>query len=101
MPSRTPLPLPPPLPHRGPLILLPRHEVLRRTGRKNTWLWTTVKAGKFPQPVKIDPDNPQLTHFAWYEHEVDGWETLHARGAWAKAQTVRSMSSAAQRRPSG
>lgn len=51
-----------------PRRLLPRSEVLHRTGLKNTGLYELVKAGLFPSPVRLT-----RRRVAWDSQAVDEW----------------------------
>lgn len=48
------------------LIRLP--EVIRRTGFGKTWIYTLIRAGKFPKQIKIGE-----RAIAFIESEVDEW----------------------------
>ncbi|AIK13458.1 MULTISPECIES: helix-turn-helix transcriptional regulator [Pectobacterium] len=48
------------------LIRLP--EVIRRTGFGKTWIYTLIKAGRFPPQVKTG-----LRSIAFIESEIDAW----------------------------
>ncbi|AWK41644.1 MULTISPECIES: AlpA family transcriptional regulator [Photorhabdus] len=48
------------------LIRLP--EVIRRTGFGKTWIYTLIRAGKFPKQVKTG-----LRSIAFIESEIDAW----------------------------
>ena len=48
------------------LIRLP--EVKRRTGFGKTWIYTLIRAGKFPKQVKTG-----LRSIAFIESEIDAW----------------------------
>ncbi|APS29556.1 MULTISPECIES: helix-turn-helix transcriptional regulator [Pectobacterium] len=48
------------------LIRLP--EVIRRTGFGKTWIYTLIKAGRFPSQVKTG-----VRAVAFIESEVDAW----------------------------
>ncbi|WIJ48711.1 helix-turn-helix transcriptional regulator [Enterobacter roggenkampii] len=48
------------------LIRLP--EVKRRTGFGKTWIYTLIRAGKFPKQVKTG-----LRSIAFIESEIDEW----------------------------
>lgn len=43
-------------------------EVERRTGRSRVQRWRDIKAGKFPAPVELGPNQ-----IAWFEDEVETW----------------------------
>lgn len=54
--------------------LIRRREVCERTGLSYTTVWRMEKAGRFPQRVKLDPDNPNWwSPVAWHSAEVDAW----------------------------
>lgn len=53
-----------------PRRLLPRSEVLHRTGLKNTGLYGLIKAGLFPRPVKLSPEGRRV---AWDSQAVNEW----------------------------
>ncbi|WP_282041872.1 helix-turn-helix transcriptional regulator [Halomonas alimentaria] len=57
--------------------LIKRREVLARTAMANSTLYELMRAGKFPQSVKIGPRS-----VAWVSEEVDAWleERIAARG---------------------
>lgn len=57
-----------------PLALIKRAEVEARTGLARSTLFTLVKAGDFPSPVKVGG-----RAVAWVESEVDGWITERIR----------------------
>jgi prophage regulatory protein len=48
------------------LIRLP--EVIRRTGFGKTWIYTLIKAGKFPKQIKTGE-----RAIAFIESEIDDW----------------------------
>ncbi|WP_421505010.1 helix-turn-helix transcriptional regulator [Erwinia rhapontici] len=48
------------------LIRLP--EVIRKTGFGKTWIYTLIKAGRFPSQVKTG-----LRSIAFIESEIDAW----------------------------
>ncbi|AZK62336.1 AlpA family transcriptional regulator [Pectobacterium versatile] len=48
------------------LIRLP--EVKRRTGFGKTWIYTLIKSGRFPSPVKTG-----VRAVAFIESEIDAW----------------------------
>ena len=49
-------------------ILLRRHEVQRRTGLSRSEIYLKMKAGRFPQSIKLGARS-----VAWPESEIDGW----------------------------
>ncbi|WP_350304406.1 helix-turn-helix transcriptional regulator [Photorhabdus viridis] len=55
------------------LIRLP--EVIRRTGFGKTWIYTLIRAGKFPKQVKTG-----MRSIAFIESEIDAWieNIIHA-----------------------
>lgn len=44
------------------------HEVLQRTGKSRSTLYSNVSEGKFPEPVNLGGRS-----VAWLESEVDTW----------------------------
>jgi prophage regulatory protein len=50
------------------LTLIRISEVVARTGRKRQSLYSEMKAGRFPRPIKLNSHN-----VAWLESEVDDW----------------------------
>ena len=53
---------------RQPARLLRRPEVEARTGLRRAAIYSAIKAGKFPRPVRIGD-----RAVAWSEAEIDGW----------------------------
>lgn len=51
-----------------PLSLCDIHEVSRRTTLSSTTIWRAVKAGTFPQPVRVSKNR-----VAWESRQVDAW----------------------------
>ncbi len=51
-----------------PEILLRLPEVVRRTGRRRSSIYSDMRAGRFPSPVKIGP-----RAIAWPESTVERW----------------------------
>jgi prophage regulatory protein len=47
--------------------ILSAKDVCEKIGKGRTKLWELTKAGRFPQPVKID------NGIGYLEHEVDAW----------------------------
>ena len=52
-------------------ILIPKKEVLRRTGLSYVSIWQRMREGTFPRPVRIsDTGRPNVR---WVESEVEAW----------------------------
>ena len=58
--------------------VLSKHEVLRATRWSNSTLYQKIKDGKFPKPIKIDPDGRAV---GWLANEI---EEVQARAAAAR-----------------
>ena len=49
-----------------PRKIIKDKEVTRRTGRSRVQRWRDIKAGKFPAPVELGPNQ-----IGWFEDEID------------------------------
>ncbi len=47
--------------------LVYRPEVVERSGRSYPWIWTAMRAGRFPRSVVVGGN------VAWYAHEFEAW----------------------------
>jgi len=65
--------------HQHPPLLLRRPEVERLTGKSRTTIYTDVRAGRFPAPIRTGQQS-----VAWLASEVDAW--LAARVAERDSQ---------------
>lgn len=52
--------------------ILRRRQVEEITGRKKSALYADIRAGRFPQPVRIGSDSPNGA-VGWYADEVEAW----------------------------
>jgi prophage regulatory protein len=60
---------------------LRKKAVLEATGLPNSTLYEQIAKGRFPRPVKIDPDGRNVI---WWEDEVVAWQaSVMARNAAA------------------
>jgi prophage regulatory protein len=51
--------------------VLRKPAVLAATGWSNTTLYEKIKAGKFPKPVRLDPDAKAVV---WFEDDVAAFQ---------------------------
>ena len=65
--------------HTKPESLIRLPEVMRRTGRGRTAIYTDMAAGKFPQSVSIGP-----RAVAWPESAIDAWVSERVTQATGK-----------------
>ena len=65
-----------------PLAMLKLPEVIRRTGRGRSGIYSDMAAGTFPAPVKLG-----VRAVAWAEHEIEEWieARIRARGPAERA----------------
>ncbi len=56
-------------------IVMRKPAVLRATGWSNSTLYQKIKDGKFPKPVKLDPDGRAV---GWFEDEVEALQQRRA-----------------------
>ncbi len=52
-------------------------EVTQRTGRSRVQRWRDIKAGKFPAPVELGPNQ-----IGWFEDEVETWLASRPRRSY-------------------
>ena len=52
-------------------VVLDKRQVLEATKWSNSTLWLKIKEGKFPAPVKLDPDARRVV---WLDEDVTAWQ---------------------------
>ena len=57
-----------------PRRILDAKEVEERTGRSRTQRWRDIKAGKFPAPIEVGPNQ-----IGWYADEIAAWQESRPR----------------------
>lgn len=69
--------------HNQNIRMIKLHAVISKVGLSKPTIYSRIREGKFPRPVKLGPKS-----VAWVEYEIDSWltEKMQARSNLLQAQ---------------
>jgi predicted DNA-binding transcriptional regulator AlpA len=74
-----------------PRKIISLKEVRARTGnRSRVQIWRDVRAGKFPAPVEVGPNQ-----IGWFDDEIDVWQASRPRRTYGASEPYRPPEAAA------